>query len=363
MDWSLVIFLVVILFFVYRGFRKGLLKSISRILSLAAGYFCAILYAGKLSGIIESGYQLQGIIAFIAASLLLFFGASILVGFLFWLLEKLLAGDGKVSLASSVGGAVVGLGTGLLLAIVIVWTLGFVRDTFPAQSPGNTVSKPPSKVEKLANRAASTAVATAMTLGSADPEVTRISAAIAEAPADIVQSAQRLAQSEDMSAVLNNPRSRAALDSGDPEALRRLPAFQKLMENADLQALANATGLVEDAANNNQAVDAALAIRLTDIWGRAQRVKNDPRVQAIVADAEFQQSIRSGNPLDLLGNEKLMEMANIIFSEEAAADGIEQPVTSEQTGSDVQPAENVKQLYKWIDDSGRVYYSDVKPDS
>jgi xanthine/uracil permease len=92
MDWSLLVFLVVILFFAYRGFRKGLLKSIARILSVVAGYACAILYSKQVSGIIESELQLQGILALIAASLLLFFGASILVGLLFWLLEKLLAG-------------------------------------------------------------------------------------------------------------------------------------------------------------------------------------------------------------------------------------------------------------------------------
>jgi membrane protein required for colicin V production len=109
MDWSLLVFLVVILFFAYRGFRKGLLKSIARILSVVAGYACAILYSKQVSGIIESELQLQGILALIAASLLLFFGASILVGLLFWLLEKLLAGDGSVSTASSIGGAVVGL--------------------------------------------------------------------------------------------------------------------------------------------------------------------------------------------------------------------------------------------------------------
>jgi len=363
MDWSLVIFLVVILFFVYRGFRKGLLKSIGRILSVVAGYVCAILYTGQVSGIIESEYQLQGIVAFIAASLLLFFGASILVGLLFWLFEKMLAGDGSVSRASSIGGAVVGLATGLLFAIVIVWTLGFVRNTISTENLATAVSKPPSKVEKLANRVASRAVTTAMSLGSANPEVTRISAAIAEAPADIVQRAQRLAQSEDMSAVLNDPLSRAALDSGDSEAVRKLPAFQKLMANTDMQALASATGLVDDAAASNQAVDAAVATQLTDIWGRAQRAKTDPRVQAILADAEFQQGIRSGNPLDLLGNEKLIELANIIFSDEGGSTGVEQRATGGQSGNNLQPDENVKQLYKWTDDSGRIYYSDVKPDS
>ena len=363
MDWSLLVFLVVILFFAYRGFRKGLLKSIGRILSVVAGYVCAILYSGQVSGIIESEFQLQGMLALIAASLLLFFGASILVGLLFWLLEKLLAGDGSVSTASSIGGAVVGLGTGLLLAIVVVWAVAFIRDARPLESPGSSAAKEPSKIETLANRAAGKAVASAMSLGSASPEVAKISAALAESPAEVVQRAQRLAQSEDLSALLNDPRSRLALDSGDPEAVRKLPAFQQLINNPDLQALANATGLTDEAAAENQPMDVALATRLTDIWARTQRAKNDPRVQAILADAEFQQSIRSGNPLDLLGNEKLLEMADIIFSDEAAPASVEQGAGSGQSGSVLQPAENVKKLYKWTDDSGRTYYSDVKPDS
>ena len=363
MDWSLVVFLVVILFFAYRGYRKGLLKSIGRILSVVAGYVCAILFTGQVSGIIESEFQLQGILALIAASMLLFFGASILVGLLFWLLEKLLAGDGKVSTASSIGGAVVGLGTGLLLAIVVVWAVAFVRDARPLENPGSSASKEPSKIETLANRAAGKAVGSAMSLGSANPEVAKISAALAESPAEIVQRAQRLAQSEDMSALLNDPRSRVALDSGDPEAVRKLPAFQKLINNADMRALAEATGLMDEAAADNQPMDVVIATQLTDIWNRAQRAKNDPRVQAILADAEFQQSIRSGNPLDLLGNEKLIEMANIIFSDEADSTANEQGITSDQSGNALQPAENVKKLYKWTDDSGRTYYSDVKPDS
>ncbi|NCF36827.1 MAG: hypothetical protein GWP56_10625 [Gammaproteobacteria bacterium] len=363
MDWSLLVFLVVILFFAYRGFRKGLLKSIARILSVVAGYACAILYSKQVSGIIESELQLQGILALIAASLLLFFGASILVGLLFWLLEKLLAGDGSVSTASSIGGAVVGLGTGLLLAIVVVWAVAFIRDARPLESPGSSVAKEPSKIETLANRAAGKAVASAMSLGSASPEVAKISAALAESPAEVVQRAQRLAQSEDLSALLNDPRSRVALDSGDPEAVRKLPAFQQLINNPDLQALANATGLTDEAAAENQPMDVALATRVTDIWARTQRAKNDPRVQAILADAAFQQSIRSGNPLDLLGNEKLLEMADIIFSDEAAPASVEQGARSGQSGSVLQPAENVKKLYKWTDDSGRTYYSDVKPDS
>ncbi len=138
MDWSLIIFLVVILFFGYRGYKKGIFKSLGRILSVLAGYVCAILYTGQATRLLEAEFQLQGIIAFLAASLLLFFGASLIVGLLFWLLEKLLIRDRTVSTASSLGGGVVGLATGTMLAIVIVWSYSFVRDSRPAESIATT---------------------------------------------------------------------------------------------------------------------------------------------------------------------------------------------------------------------------------
>lgn len=345
MDWSLIIFVVVTLFFGYRGYTKGLFKSLGRILSVLAGYVCAILYSGQLSKLIESQFQLQGIVAFLAASLLLFFGASLVVGLIFWLLEKFLIRDSQVSIASSLGGGLVGLATGTLLAIVVVWGYSFVRDTRPAEAIASTGANP-SGVEKLANRVAGKAVESAMSLGAASPEVAKMTAAVAAAPADMVQRAQRLAQSQDMAAMLNDPRHQALLDSGDHEALRKLPAFQKLIKNPDLLALADATGLLD----NRQSLDAAVAAQLTDIWGRTQRVKNNPRVQEIIGDSEFQQKLRSGNPLDLLTNDKLLELAEIIFDD-----------SSGDVVQDAAPAAN--KVYSWTDDSGRVHYSDKDPGS
>ena len=50
-----------------------------------------------------------------------------------------------------------------------------------------------------------------------------------------------------------------------------------------------------------------------------QRVKNDARVQEIVSDPQFQQKLQSGNPLDLLTDLRLLELANIIFADPEAA--------------------------------------------
>ena len=90
MDWSLIIFIIALAFFTYRGYKKGLLKSLSRVLSLITGYVAAILYAGDVSTLVESNTPLQGITAFVAASLMLFQDD---VNFLTWLdLASLLMG-------------------------------------------------------------------------------------------------------------------------------------------------------------------------------------------------------------------------------------------------------------------------------
>ncbi len=162
MDWSLLIFIFVALFFAYRGYKRGLLKSVSRVLSLVAGYVAVILYTEQVSTILESQSQLHGIVSYVSAALILFFGAAIGVSFLFWLVEKLLPTSEDTSVASSLGGATVGLVIGVIAAIVIVWTFAFVRDMRPKEDLDAVANIKESRIEHLASRAGG------MVIGSAN---------------------------------------------------------------------------------------------------------------------------------------------------------------------------------------------------
>ena len=263
--------------------------------------------------------QLQGIAAFITASLILFIGAGFAVNLLFWIVTKLLIEDETVSWPSSIGGAVLGSVVGVLLAIVIVWTYALLRDIHPTTKFDTATQTSPSEVEHLVSKVAGKAVNTAMSLSSAEPEVARLSAALVESPAEIGQQAQRLIQSQDLAALLQDPNNQAILNSGDTAALQQLPAFQQLVKNPDLQALARSAGMLDSVAVSNQTVEAELAGQLTDIWSRMQRLKNDARMQEILADPEFQRKIQSGNPMELLTNPRLLELADVIFSDNAAS--------------------------------------------
>ncbi len=351
MDWSLIIFIAIVVFFTYRGFRKGLLKSLCRVLSLLAGYIAAILFTSQLSIIIESQTSLQGLMALITASMMLFFGTGFVVILIFWMLDKFIPSAEDISLASSIGGATVGLLIGLIIAVVLVWTFTFLRDM---QTETESVKPNKSSIEGITKQAAAKAVEAAFSLTDTKPEVAKLGARLVESPAKITQHAQQLVNSKNLENLLGNPDNQQVLDSGNIEAVKALPAFQQLVKNPDLLALTKSAGLLNESTDNAAEVETALATQLTSIWLRMQRMKNDQRVQEILEDPEFQQKIQSGNPFDLLSNARLLELADIIF-EDNGEGAIDEP-------GDSSSSKQEKPIYSWIDENGKIHYSDKAPE-
>jgi uncharacterized membrane protein required for colicin V production len=351
MDWSLIIFAVVILLFAWRGFRGGFIKSLGRVFTVLSGYAAAILYSGPLSSWIEMQFGWQGVVAFIGTSLTLFLAAGLAMMLIFALLRRYLFPGDDISTTSALGGGFVGTLVGVLLAIAIVWSFAFVRDMRSPDTRETTASEHSSGVETLANRLAGSAVSAAMNAGSVTPEVARLSGALAASPADAMQRTQRLMKNTEFLALMQDPSNHRVLDSGNPERVQQLPAFRALAVNPDLLALGEMSGLADDD------LDAELARQLTDTWGRTQQVNNDPRVQAILADPEFQAALDSDNPVDLLTNHQLLELADIIYADETIA------ATSDQSTagtSAVNPPKEPTEIHQWTDSSGRIHYSDQK---
>ena len=360
MDWPVILFFTVVAFFAYRGYKKGLLRSLSRVLSLLAGYTASILFTEQVSAILTSHFQLEGFVSFIAAALGLFITAGIAVSIIFWIITRLMPAQETPSTASAFGGLAIGSMVGVIVAIIAVWSFTFVRDFRGSPELDELAQTDRSNIETLSNRVAGKAVTTAMSLGSVNPEVARLSASIIETPAEVSLHARQLMDSDDLQALLADPQTQAVMDSGDTNALRQLPAFQQLVKNPDFLALAKSAGILTDDAENNGPSEAILATRMIDIWGRVQRVKNDARVQEILGDPEFQQKVTSGNPIDMLTNPRLLELANIIFSDTTAPDA-----TDDAQSGDSLPKASAKEtrIYSWTDDNGQIYISDVKPES
>ena len=369
MNTSVILFGLVMVFFAYRGYKNGFLKSLSRVLSLIAGYVASILYTEQVAAILTSRFQLEGIISFIAGALILFFGAAAAVIIAFWMISQLAEEEESRSTASSVGGMFIGSIVGLIVAIVSVWSFTFVRDFQSDPGAATLAHTDNNQVEKFASQAIGKATSTAMSLGSVDPEISRLSASLIEQPARVSQLIQRLMNSAELEALLADPQTQTILASGDVYALQQLPALQQLLQNPDFLELAESSGMLTETGTTNVSADILVANRMTEIWGRMEAVKNDARVQEILHDPAFRQQVMSGNPLDILTNPQLLELANIIFSRPSSPGNLNETTGTENTA---QPRSVVKQqatsekaskIYSWTDENGQIHISDIKPES
>jgi len=362
MGFSLIIFIVVVAFFVYRGYKKGLLKSLSRILSLLAGYIASILYTKQISIIVESQYHLPSLVVFICVALVLFFGAGIIVSLLFWLIGKSIPEKQSASVVLSFGGAGVGLVVGVIVGFTLVWVFAFVRDMSSTIQPQAYAPSSPSMIEDLAGRATSTAIGGAISVVSAKPEVANLSIALIESPVELTQQVKRLTDSNDLRNLFNNIDNQAVLNSGRFDVVQKLPAFQRLVKNPDMLALVKSAGMQSVSGNNTAAIETELAGQAIDVWGRVQRVKHNPRVQTILGDSEFQQTIQSNNPLTFLTDTRLLELMDIIYSDKAVPGtaGIEINDPQSTTVAVQKKSKEKAELYKWVDKDGRTHFSNVK---
>lgn len=360
MDLPLILFAGSAVFFTYRGYRRGLLTSLSRVLGLLGGYLAAILYTQAAATWLQAHTTLQGVIAYAAAAVTLFIGVGLAVSLVFGLLARLIPPKDALVKLSATGGALMGLAVGVVVGLALVWSLGLVRDM-----QATPVSRPQaSAVESLARSIAGKAVSTAMQATEMQPEVASISAALIRSPVEIAGQLKRLTQSQELANLLNRPDNQEILNRGDRQALMQAPDFQKLADNPDMQALVRASGLVADGDDGAEAIMPLLADQVTSIWQRTQRMKHDSRVQAILQDPEFQRQVQSGNPLALLTNPQFVALAEVLFSEQepidAVAAGIESHVQSVSEPEAVTPRPTAK-IYRWVDENGRTHFSDVDP--
>ena len=122
LDWILGI---TILFFMFFGLYKGLVREVFGFLSLLLGLYFAFQYMGELSGIIISIFS--DIPAWLLPPLsfaIIFSGLLILGRILSNILTKILSWV-MLGWANRIGGALIGLFKGLILASIFALILGF----------------------------------------------------------------------------------------------------------------------------------------------------------------------------------------------------------------------------------------------
>lgn len=383
-------FFALLAFFTWRGYHKGFIGSIVRILGWIVAYPAAIVFTKPLATLLMRHTALDGLLVYFVAGASIFLLVSFLVSLILHGISRLIPKNDKVEISSKIGGAGVGILMGALVGLLVVYFLGLLLTPKPHVNPEQTlvgeaatpaqeqISRQPapnvpsirdlqkhndSFIEASAKKLIGAAASTAVNLALEDKTAAQITTAFVQDPQSMLTHIQQVTNAGQMKNLLADEHIQSILTTGDTHALKRDPAFQEMMANQSVQALLSQSDVSSEEGSQ------AAAEKMVAAWSRVQTIKHDPRVIAIINDPEFQQQINSPNKLQLLTNPKLNQLASIIFSNETlAANGMgsyEIRNVDERAGrSPVNlPAENGDEkpkttIYRWTDEKGQVHYSD-----
>lgn len=393
MHITTIVFFALLAFFTWRGYQKGFIGSITRVLGWIVAYPAAIVFTKPTAKLLMQHTALDGLLVYFIAGSAIFLLVSFLVSVLLNLLAKLIPETDATQVGSRIGGASVGVLMGALVGLLVVYAIGLVltpkvqpmqyeqTDNMPVTDNAEPTSRAPatgvphvrdlaksndSFIEASAKKLIGNAAATAVDLALDDKTTTQITKAFVENPQTMLTHVQQVANDGQMKNLIADEKIQSILTTGDTHALMRDPAFKELMNNPSVQALMSQSDV------NSEAGSQAAAEKMVQAWNRVQTIKHDPRVIAIISDPEFQQQLNSSNKLPLMMNPKLNQLTEIIFSSETApANGMGtyqvRDINDGSTGANTAPAINnaadedakpATTIYRWTDENGQVHYSD-----
>lgn len=392
MHITTIIFFALLAFFTWRGYQKGFIGSITRVLGWIVAYPAAIVFTKPTAKLIMQHTALDGLLVYFIAGSAIFLLVSFLVSLLLNLLAKLIPETDATQVGSRIGGASIGVLMGALVGLLVVYAIGLVLtpkvqpiqneqtvDISLTDNNSDNTNRAPatgvphvrdlaksndSFIEASAKKLMGNAAATAVDLALDDKTTTQITKAFVENPQSMLTHVQQVANDGQMKNLMADEKIQSILNTGDTRALMRDPAFKELMNNPSVQALMSQSDVNSDAGSQ------AAAEKMVQAWNRVQTIKHDPRVIAIISDPEFQQQLNSSNKLPLMMNPKLNQLTEIIFSSETmpangmgnyqiqdinAAATNTASTTNKESGEDSKPATTI---YRWTDENGQVHYSD-----
>jgi hypothetical protein len=192
-----------------------------------------------------------------------------------------------------------------------------------------------------------------------DTDVAELTAQVLQTPDVTVRRIQSLANSRAFQSFFLNEANQAVLNSGRIELMVNNREFAQLVKQPDFVALLSP--LLEQSSELPEAEQ--YAIKIKNIWSRAQFVKYDTQAQTIINDPEIKQMLSQSNYVELLNSNKLITLFERLTSEDAKRFSLGHYKQQPTTRLEKTTVKSIKQqkLYKWVDEKGRVHYSDQKP--
>ena len=405
-----IIFIVILAFFTWRGYQKGFVGAISRVLSFIVAYPAAIFLTKPFANILRAYTGLDGLILYLVAGCTIFLVASLLVTLILNFLASLAPSNSITETGSKIGGVVFGAIIGGVFGLIAVYLIDLVvkpaapvianqqqqkNPSAPSDEEAESIKQyvvdggelvkqsvsdsKESFIDSAAKKLVSTAASTAVGVITSDKGSSQLTKNLTQDPQAMLNHVQNMTNNGEVKKLLSNPKFQAELHHGNVESLIQNKDFQQLLKNPDMQAI-----IASDEESSDKAAEQVAAEKMIQAWQKVVTLKNDPRVLDIMNDPAFQAQLNSPNKLPLLMNPKMRQLSEIIFSSEQGNETVESVKQSptaqkskahytleditegtgqkakEESLSDTHKREEQPEvkIYRWTDENGKVHYSD-----
>ncbi len=349
MDFTLLLFVIIVAVSAFRGYRSGILVIAARVISLALAYLSSIFFTTSAASLLQEYTAVEGVITYLVAGSLVFIVTSILLSSLFSLLIRhFTEKSNETSQTSSLVGGLFGAMVGCIVGLMVVWFVSTFQEILLVKK-GQPISGS-SVFKQTAKKLTGAAIGGIVSGTTGDSDLAKGAAKLLSNPAENIQHFNHLSQTSVLPNLFQNSEVRTALDSQNPAALLNSTAFKQLLTNPDFVALTDELSLAESGEPKNK----QFAIKLTSIWAQMKQVQNNPQYLEIVQDPQIKQMLQSGNAYKLLNSAKIERLVQIISSSKAP-----EIIFQEIDELDQNPVKN-NAVYRWVDKDGKVHYSDKK---
>lgn len=390
-----IIFAVLLCFGAILGFRSGLEKTFLKLMSLIGAYALAVLYFMPLSAFIKQQTDINMMLVYLLTAAGIFLIGGWLIRIVLTAVLSLIKGmsgdaaakhtakaDSKTpgdkedqnptakSAISGVLGAALGAVVWAGVAFVAIWALTLLPLLNPSkmalaeEKPAQGIDQ---TLQSVATKLMSTVTGTIANAAGVNNKSQGLIQAVVNNPVENMQRIKRLSASPEFKNLLNKPKNRELIRAGNAEALSRQPEFRAFVEDEDVRELAEDSGLDLSAEGGD---DKAVATAVVDVWSRAESMRADPEVQALLKDPTVIKQIQENNYIGLMMNpkfEKLLQAFNSGESKgapEAGTQALGSEVKQNQTKSPEAAGKSIgsaSKIYSWKDEDGKMHYSDKKP--
>jgi len=396
MNIATLVFIIIVAGFMWRGYTKGFIGAITRILSWLIAYPAAIFFTRPVAKLLIQYTPLDGMVVYFVAGSAIFLSVAFAVSLLLAGIAKLIPKSDTTETSSKIGGAGVGMLMGSVAGLLAVYIITLLptannapstiiatsdietsRQQTAPSTTDSTITVPKihelesakdSFIEASAKKLIGSAAATAVNVALNDSTATQVTKAFIENPQTMLTHVQHVSNDGKIKELLADEKIQSMLSTGDVNALMKEQGFTELMADEHMQALI-ATADNKAIGTNGQQVAAE---KMVAAWQRANDLKNDPRIIAILSDPEFQKQLNSPNKLALMMNPKLNQLTEIIFSDGPAtqnhSNNIHQSntaisatsptATTSPTQTTTPEEKPPTKIYRWTDENGKVHYSD-----